>query len=266
MAGKSTLMRQTGLCLLLAQCGFPVPARAMRLVPCSGFYSRMGASDRILAGESTFMVEMKETAAILREADERSFVLIDEIGRGTSTTDGLSIARAVLEHLHDRVKALCVFATHYHELSEDAARLSQAFNASMGIREWKGDLVFLRKLVREAAQSSYGLYVAKWAGLPQTLLTRAQRELERLSAFEKSASAVKDQMSLFAAPSVSSSTTPVDAEIAGLREDLALAREEIEKLRALEALREELARVDLDDTTPRAAWERLQKLQDLTKA
>jgi DNA mismatch repair protein MutS len=240
MAGKSTLMRQTGLCLLLAQCGFQVPARSMRFVPCSGFFSRMGASDRILSGESTFMVEMKETAAILREADERSFVLIDEIGRGTSTTDGLSIARAVLEHLHDRVQALCVFATHYHELSEDAARLSHAFNASMGIREWKGDLVFLRKLVREAAASSYGLYVAKWAGLPQSLLNRAHKELERLSALEKSGTAAKDQMSLFSAPP-------------------ALDNEEFQRLKSLQ---EQILSTDLDALSPKAAWSLLEDLRE----
>jgi len=189
MAGKSTLMRQTGLCLLLGQCGMPVPASSMTFSPCSGFYSRMGASDRILAGESTFMVEMKETASILREADRNSFVLIDEIGRGTSTTDGLAIARAVLEHLQNKTQALCVFATHYHELSEDAERLPNVFNASMGIREWEGELVFLRKLVREAAQSSYGLYVAQWAGLPLTLLERAELELKKLDSVPLSPSA-----------------------------------------------------------------------------
>ncbi len=239
MAGKSTLMRQTGLCLLLAQCGFQVPARSMRFVACSGFFSRMGASDRILAGESTFMVEMKETAAILREADERSFVLIDEIGRGTSTTDGLSIARAVLEHLHDRVQSLCIFATHYHELSEDAARLPQAFNASMGIREWKGDLVFLRKLVRAAAESSYGLYVAKWAGLPQSLLSRAQKELDRLSALEKAGSETKDQMSLF-------SVTP------------SLNNEEFQRLKELQ---EQILSTDLEALSPKAAWSLLEELR-----
>ncbi|MEO5668388.1 MAG: DNA mismatch repair protein MutS [Bdellovibrionota bacterium] len=248
MAGKSTLMRQTGLCLLLAQCGFLVPARSMRFVPCSGFFSRMGASDRILAGESTFMVEMKETAAILREADEKSFVLIDEIGRGTSTTDGLSIARAVLEHLHDRVKALCIFATHYHELSEDAARLPQAFNASMGIREWKGDLVFLRKLVREAAQSSYGLYVAKWAGLPQSLLSRAQKELERLSALEKVGSVQKDQMSLFANAAPTSRLSENDKIIEGLRAEL-------------DTIRGNLLSVEMDDLAPRGAWDKLREIQ-----
>jgi DNA mismatch repair protein MutS len=200
MAGKSTLMRQTGLCLLLGQCGLPVPASQMKFAPCSGFYSRMGASDRILAGESTFMVEMKETASILREADAKSFVLIDEIGRGTSTTDGLAIARAVLEYLHDHTRALCIFATHYHELSEDAERLANVFNASMGIREWEGELVFLRKLVREAAHSSYGLYVAQWAGLPSKLLARAEKELKKLQALQmtkRSQVAEANQISLF---------------------------------------------------------------------
>ena len=174
MAGKSTLMRQTGICLLLAQCGLPVPAAAMNFAPCSGFYSRMGATDRILMGESTFMVEMKETASILRSADAQSFILLDEIGRGTSTQDGLAIARAVLDHLHNDLNAVCIFATHYHELSEAAEELPHAVNGSMGIREWEGELVFLRTLEFKPAESSHGIFVARMAGLPKKLLSRAQ--------------------------------------------------------------------------------------------
>lgn len=219
MAGKSTLMRQTGLCLLMGQCGFPVPASKMKFHPCSGFFSRMGASDRILAGESTFMVEMKETAAILRESDRKSFVLIDEIGRGTSTTDGLSIARAVLEHLHHKTQSICIFATHYHELSEDAEALPEAFNASMGIQEWEGELVFLRKLIKEAAKSSYGLYVAEWAGLPTSLLARAEEELVRLESLKQvsteiSLAPTKVQMGLFESTGDSLEVTRLKKQIA----------------------------------------------------
>lgn len=248
MAGKSTLMRQTGLCLLLGQCGLPVSASRMKATPCSGFYSRMGASDRILAGESTFMVEMKETAHILREANERSFVLIDEIGRGTSTTDGLSIARAVLEYVVRHVQALCVFATHYHELSDDAARLDSAFNASMGIKEWKGSLVFLRKLLYEPAQSSYGLHVAQWAGLPSSVLKMAKIELARLTQIEKQqkyASEDENQMNLFQGS--------VPEEENSVPESDPSAQEKAELLKSIEE-------IDLDALSPREAWQSLDGL------
>lgn len=174
MAGKSTLMRQCGLLLYLAQLGFPVPAKAMSLSPARAFFSRMGASDRILEGESTFMVEMQETALILSQSDAWSFVLVDEVGRGTSTQDGLAIARAVLEHLVEHNGARCIFATHFHELSEIGLSVKGVQNASMDLKEWKGELVFLRQLKLEAATKSYGLYVAKLAGLPPSLLKKAK--------------------------------------------------------------------------------------------
>lgn len=256
MAGKSTLMRQTGLCLLLGQCGLPVSATQMQATPSTGFYSRMGASDRILAGESTFMVEMKETAHILREANERSFVLIDEIGRGTSTTDGLSIARAVLEYVVRNVQALCVFATHYHELSDDAARLDSAFNASMGIKEWKGSLVFLRKLIYEPAQSSYGLHVAQWAGLPSSVLKAAKVELARLTEIEKQnkfASDDQDQMNLFQRASQAEDPSSETSENS---DDLQPDPSQQERLDFLKSLEE----VDLDSLSPREAWQRLDEL------
>jgi DNA mismatch repair protein MutS len=242
MAGKSTFMRQAGLCLLLAQCGLRVPARSMSFVPCSGFYSRMGATDRILSGESTFMVEMKETAFILREADASSFVLIDEIGRGTSTRDGLAIARAVLRHLNKQTGCLTIFATHYHELSVDAAALPGVYNGSMGIREWKGKLVFLRTLVLEAAASSYGIYVAKLAGLPAPLLKEAEAEFRRLH--EDQGSADQQQMGLFAASAVSMPLLlPETAELPPS---------------PFEELGRRLAEWDLDGLSPREVYARLQ--------
>ncbi len=247
MAGKSTFMRQAGLCLLLAQCGLRVPARAMRFKPCNGFYSRMGATDRILSGESTFMVEMKETAFMLREADAESFVLIDEIGRGTSTRDGLAIARAVLRHLNKQTRCLAIFATHYHELSADADGLPGTFNGSMGIREWKGKLVFLRTLVAEPAASSYGIYVAKLAGLPPALLKEAESEFRRLHEQE---SAGHQQMSLFAAasPSVGPETSVQD-----------------EASSPFEELGRAVASWELDGMSPREAYARLQKLMELNE-
>jgi len=219
----------------------------------------MGASDRILAGESTFMLEMKETASILREADSRSFVLIDEIGRGTSTTDGLAIARAVLEHMHEHTRALCVFATHYHELSEDASRLKHAFNASMGIREWKGSLVFLRKLVREAAQSSYGLYVAKLAGLPRSVLAHAKKEHQRLldlEARKQSTTVSENQMDLFSA----GSAVVVEGE-GELCHDHSESLAELERHRQILG---KLSDIDLDSLSPREAWTVLE--EQVTKA
>lgn len=239
MAGKSTLMRQTGLCLLLGQCGLPVPASEMSFAPCSGFYSRMGATDRILSGESTFMVEMTETASILRSADAQSFILLDEIGRGTSTQDGLAIARAVLEHIHGELKALCLFATHYHELSEVAATLPQAVNGSMGLREWKGELIFLRTLEMKPAESSHGIFVAKMAGLPRSLLTRAQQVFNDLHSH---AGQLTLDFSTVSAPASSAPAVEVDPQAAQLRD--------------------ELRRVDLDNLSPRDAWRELERLRE----
>jgi DNA mismatch repair protein MutS len=180
MAGKSTLMRQCGICLFLAQCGIFVPASKLKLTPFHSFFSRMGATDKILEGDSTFMVEMKEMSCMLNEMCDRSFLLIDEIGRGTSTQDGLSIAQALLEYLHNQTKAVVIFATHYHELSQVAQRLSNAKNASMSIQEHNGELVFLRSLEWNAAPSSYGIHVAEMAGLPSEILKRS-RELLSLT-------------------------------------------------------------------------------------
>jgi DNA mismatch repair protein MutS len=243
MAGKSTLMRQVGLGLMLAQCGLPVPASHMEFSPASGFYSRMGASDRILAGESTFMVEMKECAQILRDADARSLILIDEIGRGTSTRDGLAIARAVLRHLHDEIKAPTIFATHYHELSEDVRDLPLAENASMSIQEWKGRLVFLRKLVMEPAESSYGIYVAKLAGLPTSLLKNAQKFFQKEDAARLQAP--DPQLGLFSGGAVANAESVAeidDSERESLREFVAM-----------------ISASDPMSLSPKDAWARLEE-------
>lgn len=243
MAGKSTFMRQMGLCLLLAQCGFWVPAEKMQFCPASGFFSRMGATDRILQGESTFMVEMKESALILREADENSFVLIDEIGRGTSTEDGLSIARAVLEYLHEKIKSLTIFATHYHELSDLSAELPHCFNGSLAIQEWEGELVFLRRLEFKPAESSYGIYVAKLAGLPKGVIKKAEKLLAEhvLNSQRRELSAA--QMNLFMA-------TP----------------KEVVESPAADPLREALDALKLDDLSPKEAWLALERLKEESQA
>ncbi len=180
MAGKSTLMRQVALAVLLAQMGAFVPARRARLGIVDRVLTRVGASDNLSRGESTFMVEMKETANVLRRATRRSLVVLDEIGRGTSTYDGLAIAWAVAEHLHDVVGCRAMFATHYHELTELAdSRQETCENWSVSAREHEGDLVFLHKLQRGAASRSYGVACARLAGVPEPVVARARALLEQ---------------------------------------------------------------------------------------
>ncbi|HEX3698767.1 MAG TPA: DNA mismatch repair protein MutS [Polyangia bacterium] len=180
MAGKSTLIRQVGLTVILAQMGGFVPARAARIGLCDRVFTRVGAGDNLARGESTFLVEMRETAHILRYATARSLVILDEIGRGTSTYDGVSIAWAVAEHLHDGVRAKTLFATHYHELCALADLHPRVRNVSVAAREWKGDIVFLRKLSPGGASRSFGIQVAKLAGVPAVVLERARAILETL--------------------------------------------------------------------------------------
>jgi DNA mismatch repair protein MutS len=191
MAGKSTLMRQTALCVILAQMGAFVPARAARIGVVDRVLTRVGASDNLSRGESTFMVEMKETSNVLRRATRRSLVVLDEIGRGTSTYDGLAIAWAVAEHLHDAIACRALFATHYHELTElAAARVGTCENWSVSAREHEGEVVFLHKLQSGAASRSYGVACARLAGLPEPVLARARAmlaELERGAALPSGA-------------------------------------------------------------------------------
>jgi len=180
MAGKSTLMRQVALTVILAQMGSYVPARRARVGIVDRVLSRVGASDNVARGESTFMVEMRETSHILRRATGRSLVVLDEIGRGTSTYDGLSIAWAVAEHLHDAVACRAMFATHYHELTELSSTCPYAVNYSVSARELGDDIVFLHKLARGPASRSYGIAVAKLAGVPEVVLARAKAILTSL--------------------------------------------------------------------------------------
>jgi DNA mismatch repair protein MutS len=180
MAGKSTVLRQVGLIQLLAQVGSFVPARAARVGIADRIFTRVGASDNLVRGQSTFMVEMNETAAILHSATAKSLVLLDEIGRGTSTWDGLSVATATTEHLHDVVGAKTIFATHYHELTRLSERLAGVVNFSVAVREVGEDIVFLRRLVEGGADRSYGVEVARLAGLPETVVERARKILQEL--------------------------------------------------------------------------------------
>jgi len=182
MAGKSTYMRQVGLLVLLAQVGAFVPARFARVGVVSGLFTRMGFTDEIGRGKSSFMVEMTEVAEILRAADARSLVLLDEVGRGTSTFDGLALAWATLRHLHDQLGCRTIVATHYHQLTELVEGLPRARNAHLAAREQDGDVVFLHRLVPGSTDRSYGLHVARLAGLPADVLTEAERLLKRLEA------------------------------------------------------------------------------------
>ena len=180
MAGKSTVLRQVGLIQLMAQMGSFVPADRARLPVADRIYTRVGASDNLARGQSTFMVEMSETAAILASATERSLVLLDEIGRGTSTYDGVSIAWAVTEHIHERVGAKTIFATHYHELTQLGDQLAGVKNMNVSVREVGDEIVFLRRLAEGGADRSYGIHVARLAGMPDGIVARARELLAEL--------------------------------------------------------------------------------------
>ena len=180
MAGKSTYIRQVALIALLAHTGGYVPAETARVGLMDRIFTRIGASDNLARGQSTFMVEMSETANILNHATRRSLVILDEIGRGTSTFDGLSLAWAIVEHLHQQIGARTLFATHYHEVTELAGRLPRVVNLNVAVREYNDQVVFLRQIVDGAADQSYGIQVARLAGVPTPVLERAKAILANL--------------------------------------------------------------------------------------
>jgi len=184
MAGKSTYIRQVALIALLAHTGSFVPAVEARIDLVDRIFTRIGASDDLARGQSTFMVEMTETANILNNATLRSLIVLDEIGRGTSTFDGLSLAWSIVEHLHHQVGAKTLFATHYHELTELAARLPRLKNFNVAVREWRDQIVFLRKIVAGGTDKSYGIQVARLAGVPKPVLERAKEILRNLEESE----------------------------------------------------------------------------------
>ncbi|RMF00735.1 MAG: DNA mismatch repair protein MutS, partial [Alphaproteobacteria bacterium] len=242
MAGKSTFLRQNALIVILAQMGAFVPARHAHIGAVDRVFSRVGASDDLAGGRSTFMVEMVETAGILNQAGERSFVILDEIGRGTATFDGLSIAWACVEHLHAINRCRALFATHYHELTALANSLEAAANVTMQVREWDDEIVFLHRVVPGAADRSYGVHVAKLAGLPEAALARAREVLHRLEGGERAQSArdLAADLPLFAAaPTRQQAAAPA-------------------RTSALEAALEE---INPDEMTPREALETLYRLK-----
>jgi DNA mismatch repair protein MutS len=237
MAGKSTYLRQNALIAILAQMGSFVPARGAKIGAVDRLFSRVGAADDIARGRSTFMVEMVETAAILNQAGPRSLVILDEIGRGTATFDGLSIAWATIEHLHETNRCRALFATHFHELTALAARLPRLFNATMRVKEWQAEVVFLHEVVAGAADRSYGIQVAKLAGLPAAVIERAKAVLAKLEADDRSAPRGFDDLPLFAAAPKPSPVGPREASLERLLAALTeLHPDEISPRNALEAL------------------------------
>ena len=239
MAGKSTFLRQNALIAVLAQMGSFVPARRARIGIVDRLFSRVGAADDLARGRSTFMVEMVETAAILNQAGPRALVILDEIGRGTATFDGLSIAWATIEHLHDVNRCRALFATHFHELTALAAKLTRLFNATVRVKEWQGEVVFLHEVAAGAADRSYGIQVAKLAGLPAAVIERAKLVLAELEAEDRgSARRLIDDLPLFAAaarpvaqqPAHDTAAEALGAALAALNPDEMSPREALEAL------------------------------------
>jgi DNA mismatch repair protein MutS len=240
MAGKSTFLRQNALVAILAQLGSFVPAKQAHIGVVDQLFSRVGAADDLARGRSTFMVEMVETAAILNQAGERALVILDEIGRGTATFDGLSIAWATVEHLHDVNKCRALFATHFHELTALAGRLGRLHNATVRVKEWQGNVVFLHEVVAGAADRSYGIQVAKLAGLPSSVIDRAKLVLATLEQEDRASPKGFEDLPLFAVPQ------KAPQEMTESAEDLLAAA---------------LAAINPDDLSPREAMEALYVLK-----
>jgi len=242
MSGKSAILRQTALIVLLAQIGSFVPAKAVRMGCVDKIFTRVGASDNISMGESTFMVEMNETASILNNISERSLVLLDEIGRGTSTYDGISIAWAISEYLHEhpsRPKTL--FATHYHELNEMTETFKRIKNYNVSVKELKDNVLFLRKLTPGGSAHSFGIHVAKMAGMPPQVLRRANKILEKLEK-SHSSEALTDKMKALSKEEMQLSFFNLDDPL-------------------LEEIREEILDMDIDTITPVEALMKLNEIK-----
>ncbi|WP_323781862.1 DNA mismatch repair protein MutS [Thalassovita sp.] len=245
MAGKSTFLRQNALIALLAQMGSYVPAKTAEIGLVSQLFSRVGASDDLARGRSTFMVEMVETAAILNQADDRALVILDEIGRGTATYDGLSIAWATLEHLHDVNRCRALFATHYHEMTNLAGKLPGVENATVAVKEFEGEVIFLHEVRKGAADRSYGVQVAKLAGLPDAVVARARVVLDALEKGEREGGkkqAVIDDLPLFAAtpapaPAPEKGPNPLEQRLGEIIPDELSPRDALNLIYELKALK-----------------------------
>jgi DNA mismatch repair protein MutS len=257
MGGKSTYLRQTALLPLLAQVGSFVPAKNAKLPLVDRIFARVGASDNIARGQSTFMVEMQETANILQTATSRSLVVLDEIGRGTSTFDGLSIAWAVAEYLasNPRARPKTLFATHYHELTDLADSLPGVVNAHVAAREWKDDIIFLRKILPGRSDRSYGIQVARLAGLPAGVIARAREILGGLE---------RDELSRGGRPTLSGAAGDPESNQLGLFARPADTLDaNVHPPIGSDTIKSRLREVDIDDTTPRRALELLAELKQM---
>jgi DNA mismatch repair protein MutS len=237
MAGKSTYLRQVALIVLLAQCGSYVPARSAQVGVVDRVFTRIGAQDDLSRGESTFMVEMLETAAILRSVSRRSLVLFDEVGRGTSTYDGLAIARAVVEHLHARPEraAKTLFATHYHEMIELAKTLPRVRNQSVAVTEQDGQVVFLHRIVEGGADRSYGIHVAELAGMPRPVIERAREVLATLEDARTSGKRRPEPVPQLPLLMTTTEPSEIEAELASMDVDTLTPREALQRLYELQA-------------------------------
>ncbi len=246
MGGKSTFLRQNALIAIMAQMGSFVPAGSAQIGVVDRLFSRVGASDDLARGRSTFMVEMVETAAILNQAGERSLVILDEIGRGTATFDGLSIAWAAVEYLHEKNRCRALFATHFHEMTALSEKLDRLSNVTMRVKEWDNDVVFLHEVAKGAADRSYGVQVARLAGLPEAVVNRARDVLHQLEAGETSGKADKliDDLPLF---SVVLQQEKPKAQAAAKDSELAKA----------------VTAISPDELTPREALDLVYKLKEL---
>jgi DNA mismatch repair protein MutS len=243
MAGKSTYIRQVALITLMAQIGSFVPARAARIGAVDRIFARVGASDELARGQSTFMVEMTETARILNTATPRSLVILDEIGRGTSTYDGISLAWSVVEHLHEHVGCRTFFATHYHELTDLEKSLPGVKNLNVAVREWQEEVVFLHKIIPGAADKSYGIHVARLAGVPRAVIERSKEILAQLEEEHLDA----EGRAKIARPRPAEKKTSIQLTLFGAAEH---------------PFAEELRRLDLNNLTPLAAMQMLQRWQE----
>jgi DNA mismatch repair protein MutS len=243
MGGKSTFMRQVALIALLAAIGSFVPAKNCRLGPIDAIHTRIGAADDLANAQSTFMLEMTEAAAIVHSATEHSLVLMDEIGRGTSTFDGLALASAIASHLHERNKSFTLFATHYFELTEFPLKHERALNVHVSAAENGDDIVFLHDIQPGPASKSYGVQVARLAGMPTSLVRQARNTLDALEAQQDAAHA---QIDLFAAPAPAPQAEPsgVERALAHINPDALSPKEALDALYRLKALQEQAKQED----------------------
>jgi DNA mismatch repair protein MutS len=248
MAGKSALLRQSALIVLMAQVGSFVPAQAVNMGYVDKIFTRVGASDNISLGESTFMVEMNEAASILNNLSDRSLILLDELGRGTSTYDGISIAWAIVEYIHEHpeCKAKTLFATHYHELNEMATSFKRVKNFNVSVKELDKRVIFLRKLMPGGSEHSFGIHVAKMAGMPKSVISRAEKILFELEQTRRKLDLEVEVK-----------------EIAKTREGLQLSFFQLDDP-VLKQIRDEIKHLDINNLTPMEALNKLNEIKKIT--